>query len=63
MRRNHLGYRVGQDHHRARVSDATVKAMRAAYVPCVHGMVRISREFGVPLATVRDIVTFATRPV
>lgn len=63
MKRNHKGYRVGQDHHRAKISDATVAQMRAKYVPYVYSMGMLSREFRVPFATVRDIVTYRTRPL
>lgn len=63
IRRNHKGYRVGESHHRAKVSDAVPARMRERYVPYVFGIEKISREFGVPVSTVRDIVTFATRPL
>jgi len=63
MRRNHKGYRVGEGHQRAKWSDADVRRMREMYVPHVFGMVRIARLFGAPLSTVRDIVTYATRPL
>lgn len=63
MKRNHRGYRVGQDHQKAKVSDATVAAMRADYVPYVFGLPAISKKYNVPLSTARDICTFATRPL
>lgn len=63
MRRNHNGYRVGQDHQHAKVDDATVAAMRAAYVPYVFGIKAVSVRFGVPWSTTRDIVKYWTRPV
>ncbi len=43
IRRNHKGYRVGEGHHRARYSDAVVRAIRAKYVPFVYGMPRLAR--------------------
>jgi hypothetical protein len=63
VRRNHRGYRVGEGHHRAKVSDAVVRAMRARYVPFVFGLHRVAREFGVPVSTARDICGFVTRPL
>jgi len=63
MRRNHTGHRVGEGHHRAKLSDADVGRMRAMYRPYVFGMVRLARFFCVPVSTVRDIVTYATRPL
>jgi hypothetical protein len=62
IRRNHNGYRVGEDHQRAKVPDATVRAMRAAYVPYVFGIQSVAVMFGVPVITARDIVTYRTRP-
>jgi hypothetical protein len=63
MKRNHTGHRVGQDHHRAKVSDAIVAAIRAEYLPYVRGILRLSKKYKVPYSTVRDFVQMRTRPV
>ena len=62
IRRNHKGYRVGEAHQKAKVSDATVRAMRSDYIPYVFGLHRIARKYGTPVSTARDICTYATRP-
>ena len=55
MKRNHTGHRMGQDHHRAKVSDEIVKAMRADYIPHVFGYRQVGEKYGVPKWTARDI--------
>ena len=69
MRRNHLGYRVGEGHHRAKLTDEQVKRMRAKYEaakksarPRDYGYRWIGGLFGVSEWTARDIVTYRTRP-
>lgn len=62
MKRNHRGYRVGQDHHRAKVSDATVAAIRAEYLAYVRGIWYLAEKYGLPRSTVRDFVQYRTRP-
>jgi hypothetical protein len=62
MKRNHLGYRVGECHQKEKLSDADVAKMRRMYRPGIVGMPTLAREFGCGLSTVRDIVTYRTRP-
>ncbi len=61
MTRNHKGYRVGECHQRAKLTDAEVARMRRMYRPGVVGMPTLAREFHCGLSTVRDIVTYRTR--
>lgn len=60
MRRNTQGYRIGQDHHRAKLSDEQVEAIRQMRD---EGMSyrRIAEAIGAPLWTVRDIADYRTR--
>lgn len=51
----------GQAHHRAKLTDAQVAAIRQAYVPGKVGYLRLSRQFGVSQSTIRDILTYRTR--
>lgn len=60
IRRNHLGYRVGEHHHRAKLSDAQVADMRRLNDQG-WGYRRLSRRFGCGESTARDICTYRTR--
>lgn len=62
MKRNHLNYRVGQDHHRAKLSDEQVAKIRRMYRPRIVGYETLAREFNCGASTIRDIVTYRTRP-
>lgn len=64
MRRNHTGHRMGESHHRAKLSDAQVAEIRAAHRPGRHGHGYrvLARRFGVGESTIRDICTYRTRP-
>lgn len=62
MRRNHNGYRVGQDHQRAKLTDEQVRAMRSEYVAYARGYGALAEKFGCGVSTVRDIVNYWTRP-
>lgn len=61
MARNARGYRVGEGHHRARYSDATVERARQLYEEEGLGCTWISRMLGVPWRTVVDWVQYRTR--
>lgn len=61
VKRNHTGHRVGQDHHRAKMDDATVRQLRALYASKAGGYRVLARRFGCGQSTVRDIVTMRTR--
>lgn len=66
MKRNHLGYRVGEYHHRAKLSDEMVRAIRDKYADAKasgkkKGYGWVAARFGVSEWTVRDLVTFRTR--
>ena len=59
--RNHTGHRVGECHHRAKLSDKTVEEIRHAYVLGEGGYQTLAKRFGCGVSTVRDIVTYRTR--
>lgn len=48
-------------HHRAKLSDAEVKKMRAMHRPYVRGYLALSAIFGCGESTARDICTYRTR--
>lgn len=60
MTRNHTGHRVGQCHHRAKLTTAQVEAMRADHNNGM-GYVRLARKYGCGISTARDICTYRTR--
>ena len=60
-KRNHTGHRVGEWHHRARLSDVQVRAMRETYRFGLAGYRRLARIYGCGQSTARDIVTLRTR--
>ena len=59
--RQQKGYRVGESHQRAKLSDAEVRAMRAMHLPYVRGYETLARIFGCGVSTARDICTRRTR--
>lgn len=58
--RNHTGHRVGQCHHRARLNDEQVRALRSDHEEGL-GYVRLAKRYGCSISTARDIVTYRTR--
>jgi hypothetical protein len=64
IRRNHTGHRMGEDHHRAKLSDAEVAAIRADYRPGQrgHGYQSLAYKYETSIWTIRDILTYRTRP-
>lgn len=57
---NHTGHRVGQCHHRAKLSSAQVEAMRADHNNGM-GYARLARKYSCGVSTARDICTYRTR--
>ncbi len=62
MKRNHRGYRIGADHHRATAADDVVAKARRIYRRGVVGYRAIAETLGVGESTVRDWVQYRTRP-
>lgn len=58
--RNHLGYRVGECHQHANASDSLVREIRERNTRG-EGYIRLSRDTGIPVSTIRDFCTFRTR--
>lgn len=63
IRRNHTGHRVGEDHQRARLTDAQVREMR-----CLHtrsraplGYRALAKRYDCGMSTARDICKYRTR--
>lgn len=48
-------------HHRAKLSDKAVAAMRDKHLAYVVGYETLAREFGCGVSTARDICTYRTR--
>lgn len=66
LKRNHLGYRVGECHQRAKLSDEKVRQMRETYQTWKEegkhkGYEALAKVFGCGVSTARDIVTYRTR--
>ncbi len=62
IKRNACGFRVGETHHRAKLTDAQVAEIRRLY-GSEEGMTytRLAVRFGAGMATIRDIVLYRTR--
>jgi DNA invertase Pin-like site-specific DNA recombinase len=58
---NENGNRFGEEHHRARLSDAQVEEIRELYEDGFSSYRSLAKRFGVTKATIRDIVTFRRR--
>lgn len=66
MTRNHLGYRVGESHQKAKLTDKQVTEMRNLYeswksAGSKKGYGELGYIFGCSQWTARDIVTYRTR--
>lgn len=66
IKRNNKGYRIGEGHHRAKLSDEAVREMRATYADWKakgsrKGCGTLGLIFGCSERTAYDIVTYATR--
>jgi len=60
--RSPSGHRMGESHHRARLTDAQVRQMRAEHISYVVGYATLAARFGCSVSTARDICTYRTRP-
>lgn len=58
--RNHTGHRVGECHHRAKLTDSQVRSMRADREMGM-SLRALAKAYGCGLSTARDICDFATR--
>lgn len=58
---NEAGRRIGETHHRSRLSDAEVDLMRDLHEDHGLGYDRLSKRFGLARRTVRDIVNYKRR--
>jgi DNA invertase Pin-like site-specific DNA recombinase len=54
------GYRIGESHHNAKLTDDQVEKIRCMH-DCGLGYQSIANQFGVSKSTVRDIVNFRNR--
>jgi hypothetical protein len=61
-RRNHTGHRIGECHHRARLTDDQVRQIREQAAQGL-GYKRLAKLHGCAESTARDIVTYRTRPL
>lgn len=48
-------------HHRAKLTNEQVKAMRAEFLPFARGYGYLAKKYGCGESTARDIVTYRTR--
>lgn len=62
--RNHLGYRIGSWHGKAKLTEAQVASIRFEYRKSVRGfgMRALARRYNVSDSTVRDVVNYVTWP-
>ena len=58
---NDQGYRVGESHHNARLSNAQVEDMREKYEHHFWGYRRLAKQFGVSRTTVKRICLMEQR--
>ncbi len=48
----------GTKHHKSKLTEGMVRAMRAEYIPYVNGYKKMAKKFGVNFSTVRDCVQY-----
>ena len=58
---NERGYRVGETHQNAKISDLMVDQIRDRHEDEKCGYIQLSAEFGLALTTVRKICTYERR--
>jgi hypothetical protein len=63
IRRAPNGYRVGEGHQRAILTDEQVVSMRKMHLQKLGGYKTLAVRFGVSESCARDICTFRTRPI
>ena len=54
---------TGERHHRAKLTNEQVAKIRRMYKRGLVGYQTLAAEFGVAWPTIRDIVTYRTRPI
>ena len=62
--RNAQGYRIGSWHGRAKLTEEQVARARAEHQPGVRGrgILALAKRYGVAMATMRDVLSYATWP-
>lgn len=58
---NERGYRIGDSHQRAKLTDEQVEQIRELFEDGFHSYRRLAKMFTVNRGTIRDIVTFRRR--
>lgn len=58
---NEFGKRIGETHHNARISDATVDLIRERHEDLGHSYRRIAMELNIAFTTVRKICAYQRR--
>ncbi len=61
--RTHQGYRCGEGHQRAKLTDQQVADLRELHQNHSWGYRRLAQHFGCGTSTARDIATYRTRPL
>ncbi len=61
--RTHQGYRCGECHQRAKLTDAQVHEMRFLKLNYGWSYRKLAQHFGCGESTARDITTYRTRPI
>ena len=61
--RNHQGYRVGESHGNAKVSDKLVAQIVAEFRPRIMGYKKLSKKYGISANTIKDWVNGVTRGI
>lgn len=59
--RNHTGHRIGEGHHRAKLTDDQVREMRRQHEQNGVSRPKVAAMFGVSYWTARDILEYRTR--
>ena len=63
IKRSITGHIVGQNHHRAKLTDSQVREIRSRHMPYAKGFgyKSLADEYQVGVSTIRDICTYRTR--
>lgn len=60
VQRSWKGYRIGRDHHNAKVNEISVRNMRRRHEEDRVGYGTLGKEYGLGISTVRDICGYRT---
>ncbi len=52
---------TGLRHGKATIEDRIITNIKSEYIPYIFGYRKLSKKYGIPVSTIRDWCTYATR--